>query len=127
MAVEHSAGLVGDTNFWVLVSTAIFALIVFKKGRKPILDMLDSRTAKIKAELDEAERLRIEAQDLLSESQKKHRDAIQTAQKIIDNAQQTAARLETEAQTKLEESLKRREEQLLDRITRAEADARRSG
>jgi len=123
MAVEHSAGLVGDTNFWVLVSTAIFALIAYKKGRKPILDMLDSRTAKIKAELEEAERLRIEAQDLLSESQKKHRDAIQTAQKIIDNAQQTAKRLEEEAQAKLEDSLKRREEQLLDRINRAEAAA----
>jgi len=123
MAVEHSAGLVGDTNFWVLVSTAIFVFIAYKKGRKPILDMLDSRTAKIKAELEEAERLRIEAQDLLSECQKKHRDAIQTAQKIIDNAHQTTKRLEEESQTKLEENLKRREEQLLDRISRAEAAA----
>ena len=115
MAVEHSAGLVGDTNFWVLVSTAIFIFIAYKKGRKPILDMLDSRTAKIKSELEEAERLRIEAQDLLSECQKKHRDAIQTAQ--------TTKRLEEESQTKLEENLKRREEQLLDRISRAEAAA----
>lgn len=123
MAVEHSAGLVGDTNFWVLISTAIFALIAYKKGRKPILEMLDSRTARIKRELEEAERLRIEAQDLLSDSQKKHRDAIQTAQKIIDNAQHTAQRLEEEAQSKMEESLKRREEQLLDRISRAEAAA----
>lgn len=123
MAVEHSAGLLGDTSFWVLMSTAIFAVVAWKKGRAPLLDMLDTRTAKIKAELDEAERLRIEAQDLLSECQKKHRDAIQTAQKIIDNAQQTAKRLEDEAQTKLEDSLKRREEQLLDRITRAEAAA----
>ena len=123
MAVEHSAGLLGDTSFWVLMSTAIFAVVAWKKGRGPLLDMLDTRTAKIKAELDEAERLRIEAQDLLSECQKKHRDAIQTAQKIIDNAQQTAKRLEDEAQTKLEDSLKRREEQLLDRITRAEAAA----
>ena len=123
MSVEHSAGLLGDTSFWVLMSTAIFAVVAWKKGRAPLLDMLDTRTAKIKAELDEAERLRIEAQDLLSECQKKHRDAIQTAQKIIDNAQQTAKRLEDEAQTKLEDSLKRREEQLLDRITRAEAAA----
>lgn len=123
MAVENSAGLLGDTSFWVLMSTVIFAVVAWKKGRAPLLDMLDTRTAKIKADLDEAERLRIEAQDLLSESQKKHRDAIQTAQKIIDNAQQTAKRLEEDSQMKLEESLKRREEQLLDRIARAEASA----
>lgn len=123
MATEPTTGLFADSNFWVLLSSAIFAVIVWKKGRQPILGLLDSRTARIKKELDEAERLRIEAQDLLSESQKKHRDAIQTAQKIIDNAQQTAKRLEEESQMKLEDSLKRREEQLLERISRAEAAA----
>lgn len=123
MAAETATGIFADSNFWVLLSTVIFAIIVWKKGRLPILGVLDNRTARIKKELDEAERLRIEAQDLLSESQKKHRDAIQTAQKIIDNAQQTAKRLEETSRTKLEESLKRREEQLLDRIARAEAAA----
>ena len=118
MAVEHS-GLLADSNFWVLLAAIGFAAIVWKKGRKPILDMLDSRTARIRAELEEAERLRNEAQDLLSETQKKHRDALQTAQKILDNAQKNAAALEQDAQRKLEESLKRREEQLLDRIQRA--------
>jgi len=123
MAVEHSAGFFSDTASWVLLSTVIFAVVAWKKGRKPLLDMLDTRTSRIKTELDEAERLRIEAQDLLSETQKKHRDAIQTAQKIIDNAQQTAKRLEETSQMKLEDSLKRREEQLLERIARAEAAA----
>ena len=122
MAAEHS-GLLADSNFWVLLAAIGFAAIVWKKGRKPILDMLDSRTERIRAELEEAERLRSEAQDLLSETQKKHRDALQTAQKILDNAQKNAAALEQDAQRKLEESLKRREEQLLDRIQRAEIAA----
>ncbi len=122
MAAEHS-GLLADSNFWVLLAAIGFAAIVWKKGRKPILDMLDSRTERIRAELEEAERLRNEAQDLLSETQKKHRDALQTAQKILDNAQKNAAALEQDAQRKLEESLKRREEQLLDRIQRAEIAA----
>lgn len=122
MAVEHS-GLLADSNFWVLLAALGFAAIVWKKGRKPILDMLDGRTERIRAELEEAERLRNEAQDLLSETQKKHRDALQTAQKILDNAQKNAAALEQDAQRKLEESLKRREEQLLDRIQRAEIAA----
>lgn len=122
MAAEHS-GLLADSNFWVLLAAIGFAAIVWKKGRKPIVDMLDSRTERIRAELEEAERLRNEAQDLLSETQKKHRDALQTAQKILDNAQKNAAALEVDAQRKLEESLKRREEQLLDRIQRAEIAA----
>ncbi len=122
MAAEHS-GLLADSNFWVLLSTIAFAAIVWKKGRQPIVEMLDARTARIRAELEEAERLREEAQDLLSETQKKHRDALQTAQKIIDNAKKNAQALEQDAQKRLEESLKRREEQLLERIQRAEAAA----
>lgn len=123
MTVEHSAGLLADTNFWVLLASVCFAVIAYKKGRAPVLDILDSRTARIKAELEEAERLRIEAQDLLSETQKKHRDALQTAEKIIASAQKTADRLTTDAAAQLEESLQRREAQLLDRIARAESAA----
>jgi len=122
MAAEHT-GLLADSNFWVLLSTIAFAAIVWKKGRKPITDMLDARTDRIRAELEEAERLRVEAQDLLSETQKKHRDALQTAQKIIDNAKKNAQSLEQEAQQRLEDSLKRREAQLIERIQRAEAAA----
>lgn len=122
MAAEH-AGLLADSNFWVLLAAVSFAAIAWKKGRKPILDMLDARTERIRSELEEAERLRIEAQDLLSETQKKHRDALQTAQKIIDNAKRNAEALEADAHKRLEESLKRREEQLIDRIQRAETAA----
>ncbi len=122
MAAEHT-GLFGDTHFWVLLATILFVIVAFKKGRTPLLDMLDKRTARIKADLEEAERLRIEAQDLLSDTQKKHRDAIQTAQQIIDNAGQIAERLGKEAERKLEETLKRKEAQLLERISRAESSA----
>lgn len=122
MAAEHG-GLLQDTHFWVLVSTVVFVGIAFVKGKAPILKLLDDRTARIKAELEEAERLRIEAQDLLSDCQKKHRDALQTSQKILDNAREQAERIRKDAEAKLAESLKRREEQLLARIARAEETA----
>lgn len=122
METEH-AGLLQDTHFWVLLATVIFAIIAYKKGKAPLLNMLDSRTARIKRELEEAERLRIEAQDLLAVVQKKHRDALQTSQKIIDTARETALRLQTDAEKKLEETLKRKETQLLERISRAESAA----
>lgn len=121
--MEEHTGLLQDTHFWVLLATVIFAFIAYKKGRTPLLNMLDSRTARIKTELEEAERLRLEAQDLLAVVQKKHRDALQTSQKIIDSARETAERLQKESQKKLEESLKRKESQLMERISRAEAAA----
>jgi F-type H+-transporting ATPase subunit b len=112
-----------DPHFWVLISTILFVVIAFRKGRTPILGLLDARTARIKADLDEAARLRSEAQAVLNESQRKHRDALQTAQKIIDAAKDSADRMHKDAEKKLAESLQRRESQLLDRIARAEASA----
>jgi F-type H+-transporting ATPase subunit b len=117
---EH---LLHDTAFWVAIATVGFALVGFKVGRKPLLDMLDARTAKIRADLEEAERLKNEAQELLADSQKKHRDAIQTSQKIVDAARETSARIQKEAEQKLADSMKRKETQLLERIKRAELAA----
>ena len=108
---------------WVFFAAVGFAALIWKKGRAPLLSFLDARTAKIKAALDEAERLKNEAQDLLADVQRKHRDAIQTSQKIIDAARENAARLQRESEQKLTDSMKRREEQLLERIRRAEAAA----
>lgn len=120
--MEHH-GLFGDTSFWVLLSTLGFAVVAYIKGRAPLTSMLDSRTARIKHELDEAERLRNEAQDLLADTQRQHREALQTAQRIIENAKEAAARLESDATRKMDEAQKRREEQLLERIARAENTA----
>ncbi len=112
-----------DPHTWVLIATIGFAFVIWKKGRAPLLAFLDARTAKIKAALDEAERLRTEAQDLLADMQRKHRDAIQTSQKIIDAARENAQRLQKDSERKLEDAMKRREAQLIERIKRAEASA----
>lgn len=120
--MEHE-GLLQDTHFWVLVASIGFLIVLLKYARKPLLTMLDARTAKIKETLDEAERLKSEAQELLADSQRKHRDAIQTSQKIMDTAKETAQRIQKDAEQKLADSMKRKEAQLLDRIARAEAAA----
>lgn len=124
MAAEgHHAGLLSDPHVWVLFSAVLFGVLAFKKGKQPLLNMLDSRTARIKAELEEAERLKAEAQALLADCQKKNRDAVQTAQKIVDNAREAAELIQKEAEKKLSENLARREALLLERIARAESDA----
>lgn len=123
MAAGHEGGFFSDAHSWVFLATVIFAVVAFRLGRKPILAILDSRTAKIKNDLEEAERLRIEAQELLAQYQRKHRDALKTAEEIVTHARESVKRIHDEANKNLEESLKRKEAQILDKIARTEAAA----
>lgn len=122
MEGEH-ASLLADAHTWVLFSAILFAVVAWKKGKAPLLSMLDNRTVRIKAELEEAVRLKKEAEALLAEYRQKQQDAIQTAQKIIDTAKESAALIGKEAERKLEENVRRRETLLMERIARAEASA----
>lgn len=117
------AELLHDTHFWVLLSTLLFAVVAISKGSAPLLALLDARTARIKAALEEAERLRAQAEDMLADARRQNRDAAQTAQKIVESARVTAAGLTAEAERRLEETLARRETQLVERIARAEQTA----
>lgn len=121
--MEENTSLWADPHVWVLLSTLVFAVIAYVKGKKPLLHMLDARTARIKAELEEASRLKAEAEALLADYRKKHAEAVTTAQKIIDNAQESVALMQKDAEAKLSENIKRRETLLLERISRAEAAA----
>ena len=115
--------LLESTSFWVLLAVIAFAALFWVKGRGPLLAMLDKRSAKIKSALDEAERLKAEAQKLLAESQRQQRDAQATAQKILTEAQAAANDMQKTAEKKLVADIERRERQLMERISRAEAQA----
>lgn len=112
-----------DSTFWVLLATLLFVIIVATKGRAAILSKLDLRTAKIRSDLDEAAFLRSEAEKLLADMQFQYSEAIETSQKIINTAKESAARMTAAAESKNKESLERRENQLMERIARAEATA----
>jgi F-type H+-transporting ATPase subunit b len=100
-----------------------FIALIYFKARKPILAFLDARSIKIKAELDEAIKLRSEAEALLAEAHKQQQNATSVAQKIVQQAQDTAARIERETALKLQELLNRKEAQLSERLARSEAAA----
>ena len=85
--------------------------------------MLDGRAEKIRQELDETQKLREDAQAVLADYQRRQRDAIQEAEQILAHATEEAARLRTEAAANLETTLKRREEQAVEKIAAAEAQA----
>jgi len=75
--------LFGSPEFWVLIAFIIFVVLVAKPVSKMITTSLDQRSARIKATLDEAQRLRDEAQQLLAENQRRQRDAAKEAADIL--------------------------------------------
>jgi F-type H+-transporting ATPase subunit b len=112
-----------DTNNWVLISFVIFAFIFMKHGKGALLGKLDARIAEIRKEIETAESLRIEAQELLAQYQRKQRDAAREAEAIVAHARDSAAQIRREAQAELKETIDRREAQLQDRLKRMEEKA----
>ena len=112
-----------NTTLWVGFSFVIFVLLAVKFGGKAIAVALDKKIAEIKAEIETAERLKKEAQELLLEFQQKQRDAESAAAKIIDQAKASALAVQQAAEAELSESMERREAQLTERLKRIEEKA----
>jgi F-type H+-transporting ATPase subunit b len=113
-----------EAEFWVAAAFAIFLIIVFRVGaHRSILGALDNRTAKIQAELDEAKRLKEEAEKLLAEYMKKQREAEGEAKAIIDQANAEAKQIAADAKTRLEEFIARRTKMAETKIAQAEQQA----
>ncbi len=113
-----------DPEFWVALAFVIFLGILVRFGvPKMALSALDSRSDRIRQALDEAHRLRSEAQDVLTQYQKRRDEAEKEAQSIIDNASVEAARLAAEAKSKVEEVVARRTKMAESKIAQAEAQA----
>ena len=113
-----------DPYFWLIVSFAIFAFIVWKAGKDKLLAMLDKRIAAIKEELKTAESLRIEAQEMLAQYQRKHRDAVKDSQQIISNAERQSQDIRKQAEMELDETIALRERQLNERLARLKQNAK---
>jgi F-type H+-transporting ATPase subunit b len=113
-----------DPEFWVALAFAIFVGVLVKFGvPKMALSALDQRSDRIKQALDEAQRLRSEAQAVLVEYQQKRAEAEKEAQAIIVNARVEAERLAGEAKGKVEEFIARRTKMAESKIAQAEAQA----
>ena len=113
-----------SAEFWVAVSFIIFCgILLYLKVPAVIAKALDDCAAGIRRELDEARRLREEAQALLADYEKKHRNAADEAQAIVDSARKEADAIATEMRANLKETLARRTKLAEEKIARAEAQA----
>lgn len=108
----------------LLLALIILGVVIYRTGmHNMILGALDGHADKVRNELDEAKKLREEAQKLLAEHQGKLSGGEEQAKKIYSHAEAETKRLVDRHQAELQASLKRREEQAMARIAQEEAKA----
>ena len=113
-----------DAHFWVGVALVIFlGILVYVGVPKLAMTALDARGKKVQSQLDEANKLREEAQELLAQIKAQREQTERLAKDVLANAQEEAQRLQAEAQVRLAEQIQRRGELAERRIATAEAQA----
>ena len=113
-----------DATFWAMIALFIFiGVVVYMKVPGMIAKALDERAAKIRNDLDEAGRLREEAQQLLVEFQKKRKEAEKEAAEMVAAAKRESDLIIEEAHKKTEEYVARRAALAELKIGQAERDA----
>lgn len=112
-----------DPKFWVAVSFVLFFALLGKKLWGAIAGALDAKAAGIKRQLDEASRLRAEAEQMLKDAEAERAAATREAEELLTRAAAEAERVAAAAAAEAEAAAKRRERMALDRIAAAEASA----
>ncbi len=115
-----------DPAFWVFVGFVLFVgLVLYLKVPGKIAGLLDERSAKIAADLDDAKRLREDAIKLLADYQAKQQNALKEAEAIVAQAEDEARRLVAGAEDELKAAIARRQAMAEAKIAQAEAEALR--
>jgi len=111
-------------EFWVAVAfVVLMAVFAYVGVHRTVLTALDHRGERIKAELDDARRLKEEAAKLLAEYKARHAKAEAEAQDIIASAKAEAERIASEAKAKMEDFVVRRTKTAEGKIALAETQA----
>jgi F-type H+-transporting ATPase subunit b len=113
-----------EPEFWVAVAFVILMGVFAYVGvHKTVLTALDHRSARIKAELDDARRLKDEAAKVLADYKTRRASAEREAEDIITSAKAEAERIAAEAKVKMEDFVARRTKTAESKIALAEAQA----
>jgi F-type H+-transporting ATPase subunit b len=111
-------------EFWVAIAFVILMAVFAWLGvHRTVLTALDHRAQRIKAEIDDARRLKEEAAKLLADYQARRASAEREAQEIVTNARAEAERVAAEAKTRMEDFVARRTKTAENKIALAEAQA----
>ncbi|KIZ39830.1 MULTISPECIES: ATP F0F1 synthase subunit B [Rhodopseudomonas] len=117
-------GIFLEAETWVAIAFVILMGVLGYVGiHRTVLKTLDHRSERIKAELDEARKLKDDAAALLAQYRARHATAEKEAQAIIASAKDEAERISAEAKAKLEDFVARRTKTAESKIALAEAQA----
>ncbi len=119
----HEPSLWAEPRTWVIVAFIIFFVLFGRKLWTPLAKMLDGRAAAVRLELEEAARLRREAETMLRVAQERREESLRDAQALIEGARTEAHRVTEAAAAEAEAAARRREQMALDRIAAAEKAA----
>jgi len=124
MAAGYNTAFYQDSRFYILVALVLFfGLLIWKGVHKAIAKGLDDRAATISNDLDEARRLREEAQTLLASYHRKQSEAEKLAEDIVAQARKDAESMASDARAQLAAKLERRTQVAEEKIAAAEAQA----
>jgi len=111
-------------SFWAFMALLVFiGLLIYLKVPGRIMAALDARSAKIRSELEEAQRLREEAQRLLADYGRRRAEAEREAEAIVTQARREAEALREEARARMADYVTRRTRAVEQRIAQAEGQA----
>ena len=112
-----------NPNNWVAISFVIFVALAVRYALPMIVKGLDGRAAKIKEQLEQATKLREEAEALLESYKQKQKEMLKEAEKTLADAKVEVERMKQRAEVDLKASIDRRSEQANEKIARMEKDA----
>jgi F-type H+-transporting ATPase subunit b len=118
--MEH---LLENPHFWTSLALILLLAAIGKKLWAALTGMLDQRSENIKISIEQAQQLRNDAQELLEEYQRKHRESLVEASEIVAQARDLAANQLKDAKMAMEASLNRRIKAAMEKIAQAEASA----
>jgi F-type H+-transporting ATPase subunit b len=118
--IDH---LLHDPIFFYAVAYVLFLIVAWIYLRKPGLQWVDNEIDKIRDELDQARKLRVEAEAALAACAAKKQAVLAEAEAIIKHAKEEAGRLQAEAEAGLKYVLARHEQHALETIRRMEQEA----
>ena len=99
-----------DPQFWVFIAFVIFVAITFKPIKKIFTSSLDNKIKIIKNNIDQAEKIKNEAQNTLSQIKKRQNDVKLEIEEIQNKAKEKLAKIEKIFSQKLSEQIKKRNE-----------------
>ena len=109
---------------WVFIAFIIFVSIaIYLKVPNMVTKILDDQINKIKNDLDDARKLKEDANSLLAEYERKIESANKESENIINQAKKNAMAYEENSNKKIEEFISRSEKQSIEKIQQAEKSA----